>query len=54
MSDRRIERTEGIPSLTARSQWREYGKGMAAEALFVVALMTAGAILAVIAALVWL
>jgi len=46
-------RTEGYPSLTAREHWGKYAAGMATEALFILALMLVGFVLAVVALVIW-
>lgn len=51
MSNRR---RESYPSLTAREHWRDYLLGMGTETLFILALVTMGLLLALIASAVWL
>lgn len=49
----KAERTQGVPSLTARSNWGKYLAGMATEVLFVFALIAAGVVLAIVALVIW-
>jgi hypothetical protein len=46
-------RTEGYPSLTAREHWGRYAAGMATETVFILVLTLVGALLAVIAMVIW-
>lgn len=47
------QRTEGVPSLTARAHWRNYALGMLTEALYVLGLTAVAVVLAVLATVIW-
>lgn len=47
------DRTEKVPSLTAREHWGRYAAGMAAETGFILGLSAVAYLLGVIAKLVW-
>jgi len=53
MANGKWERTEGHPSLTARSHWGQYLAGMVAETLYILVLTAVGFLLAVIGTVFW-